>query len=92
MKRKLQHKKIDKKIKQVKNQITHREPEAEELRALSDLCERYEITVVSDEIWSDLILPGHRHIPTQSATPYLREKRKHSFRRSRKEETPHAQA
>ncbi len=47
--------------------------EAEELRALSDLCERYEVTVVSDEIWSDLILPGHRHIPTQSATPYLRE-------------------
>ena len=31
MKRKLQHKKIDKKIKQVKNQITHREPVAEEL-------------------------------------------------------------
>ncbi|WP_071997168.1 ribonuclease R [Anaerovibrio lipolyticus] len=31
MKRKLQHKKIDKKIKQVKNQITHREPMAEEL-------------------------------------------------------------
>ena len=26
------------------------------------------------------------------AMPYLREKRKHSFRRSRKEETPHAQA
>ena len=31
MKRKLQHKKIDKKIKQVKNKITHREPVAEEL-------------------------------------------------------------
>ncbi len=45
----------------------------EELRALSDLCEKYDITVVSDEIWSDIILPGHRHIPTQSVTPYLRE-------------------
>ncbi|WP_295916134.1 ribonuclease R [uncultured Anaerovibrio sp.] len=31
MKRKLQHKKIDKKIKQVKSQIIHREPVAEEL-------------------------------------------------------------
>lgn len=31
MKRKLQHKKIDKKIKQVKTKITHREPVAEEL-------------------------------------------------------------
>lgn len=31
MKRKLQYKKIDKKIKQVKNRITHREPVAEEL-------------------------------------------------------------
>ncbi len=46
---------------------------AEELRALSDLCEKYELTVVSDEIWSDIILPGHRHVPTQSVTPYLRE-------------------
>ena len=31
MKRKLQHKKIEKKIKQVKTKITHREPVAEEL-------------------------------------------------------------
>ncbi len=46
---------------------------AEELQALSDLCEKYDITVVSDEIWSDIILPGRRHIPTQSVTPYLRE-------------------
>lgn len=45
----------------------------EELKTLSDLCEKYEINVISDEIWSDIILPGHRHIPTQSATPYLRE-------------------
>ena len=45
----------------------------EELKALSDLCEKYEITVVSDEIWSDIILPGHRHIPLQSVSPYLHE-------------------
>ena len=47
--------------------------EQEELERLSALCEKYEITVVSDEIWSDIILPGFRHVPTQSATPYLRE-------------------
>ena len=27
-----------------------------------------EVMVVSDEIWSDIILPGHRHIPTQSVS------------------------
>ena len=44
-----------------------------EIRALSALCEKYEVSVISDEIWSDIILKGHRHIPTQSATPYLHE-------------------
>ena len=47
--------------------------EREELERLSALCEKYEVTVISDEIWSDLVLPGFRHIPTQSATAYLRE-------------------
>ncbi len=42
-----------------------------ELEKLSDLCEKYDVTVVADEIWSDIIMPGHHHIPTQSATPYL---------------------
>ena len=30
--------------------------------------------VVSDEIWSDIIMPGHRHIPTQSASADARER------------------
>ncbi len=47
--------------------------EQAELERLSALCERYQVTVVSDEIWSDIILDGHRHIPTQSATDYLHE-------------------
>ena len=25
-----------------------------------------QVVVISDEIWSDLVMPGHRHIPTQS--------------------------
>ncbi len=43
----------------------------DELKELSDLCERHDVTVVSDEIWSDIIMPGNKHIPTQSATEYL---------------------
>ena len=30
--------------------------------------------VISDEIWSDIIMPGHRHIPTQSVSPDARER------------------
>ena len=31
-----------------------------------ELYKKYNVYVVSDEIWSDIILSGHRHIPTQS--------------------------
>ena len=27
---------------------------------------------MSDEIWSDLIMPGYRHIPTQLGSEYLK--------------------
>ncbi len=47
--------------------------EQSELEELSAFCEKHDITVISDEIWSDLILPGNRHIPVQSATEYLHE-------------------
>lgn len=42
--------------------------EKEELEDMMDLCRRYDVTVISDEIWSDIILEGHRHIPTQSVS------------------------
>ena len=32
------------------------------------LFERYDVSVISDEIWSDLVLPGFRHIPTQTVS------------------------
>ena len=32
------------------------------------LFQKYDVYVVSDEIWSDLILDGHKHIPTQSVS------------------------
>ena len=37
-----------------------------ELKKAMELYKKYNVYVVSDEIWSDIILSGHRHIPTQS--------------------------
>lgn len=38
----------------------------EELKALTDICLENNIMIISDEIHSDLIYPGHRHIPLAS--------------------------
>ena len=35
----------------------------DELLELLDICHRYAITVVSDEIHADLVFPGQRHVP-----------------------------
>ena len=42
--------------------------EREEIEQAMELFRLYDCTVVSDEIWSDIILPGHRHVPTQSVS------------------------
>ena len=39
-----------------------------ELEKAMELYKKHDVYVVSDEIWSDLILEGHRHIPTQSVS------------------------
>lgn len=39
-----------------------------ELERAMELYRKYDVSVVSDEIWSDLILEGNRHIPTQSVS------------------------
>jgi len=39
-----------------------------ELERAMELFRRYEVTVISDEIWSDIVMPGFRHIPTQSVS------------------------
>lgn len=39
-----------------------------ELEQAMELFRKYDVFVVSDEIWSDLTLDGHRHIPTQSVS------------------------
>lgn len=37
-----------------------------EIEKVMELYKKHDVFVVSDEIWSDLILDGHKHIPTQS--------------------------
>jgi cystathionine beta-lyase len=66
---------IEKKIRQYRihttifcspHNPTGRVWEREELERAFEIFERNNVYVVSDEIWSDLILEGHRHIPLQS--------------------------
>ena len=44
-----------------------------ELEKVMELCEKYDVKVVSDEIWSDIILGGHKHIPTQMTNEWARQ-------------------
>ena len=46
---------------------------AEEIRAAMEIFERHDVWVISDEIWSDLTMPGFRHVPTHSVSSYARE-------------------
>ena len=39
-----------------------------EIEAVMELYRKHDVYVVSDEIWSDIILSGNRHIPTQSVS------------------------
>lgn len=42
--------------------------ERQELEQVMELFRKYDVYVVSDEIWSDIILDGHQHIPVQSVS------------------------
>lgn len=42
--------------------------EKEEIESAMEVYLRNQCVVISDEIWSDLILPGYKHIPTQSVS------------------------
>ena len=42
--------------------------EREELERAMELFRQYDVSVISDEIWSDILLDGRRHIPTQSVS------------------------
>ena len=45
-----------------------------ELEQAMELFRKHDVYVVSDEIWSDLILTGHKHIPTQSISQDARQR------------------
>lgn len=39
-----------------------------EIEKAMELYKKYDVMVISDEIWSDIITTGHKHIPTQSVS------------------------
>ena len=39
-----------------------------EVEKMMELYKKHDVMVVSDEIWSDIILTGHKHVPTQSVS------------------------
>ncbi|HHU61203.1 MAG: MalY/PatB family protein [Bacillota bacterium] len=43
----------------------------EELNNLARLVTQYEVTLLADEIWSDLIFKGHQHTPIASLSPEI---------------------
>ncbi|UTR13295.1 PatB family C-S lyase [Salipaludibacillus sp. LMS25] len=45
----------------------------EELRQMAELCLAHDVVIVSDEIHSDLILTGHKHIPIASLSKEIAE-------------------
>lgn len=46
--------------------------EAWELKRAMELFVKHDVYVISDEIWSDIILTGYKHIPTQSISEEAR--------------------
>ena len=48
--------------------------EHQELEKAMELYRKYDVYVISDEIWSDLILNGHKHIPSQSVSEDARQR------------------
>ena len=46
----------------------------DEILQFTELCRKYDVTIISDEIWSDMILYGKKHIPTQSVSEDARER------------------
>ena len=68
MERRLAKKKIHAAVLCSPHNPTGRVWERWELERAMELFRKYDVYVVSDEIWADLILTGHKHIPTQSVS------------------------
>lgn len=45
----------------------------DEIQKAMEIFERNDVVVISDEIWSDIILEGYKHIPTQSMNAWAHE-------------------
>ncbi|MDR1793803.1 MAG: aminotransferase class I/II-fold pyridoxal phosphate-dependent enzyme [Erysipelotrichaceae bacterium] len=43
--------------------------EKEEIKKAMEVYKKNDVFVISDEIWSDILLNGHKHTPTQSVSP-----------------------
>ena len=46
----------------------------DELTALSELCVKHNLLLVSDEIHQDLVFPSHKHLPMAVACPSIRDR------------------
>ena len=68
MEEKLKHEKIHAAVFCSPHNPCGRVWERWELEKAMELFRKYDVYVVSDEIWSDIILSGHSHIPTQSVS------------------------
>ena len=68
MEKKLREEKIHAAVFCSPHNPTGRVWERWEVEQTMELFRKYDVMVVSDEIWSDLILPGYKHVPTQSVS------------------------
>ena len=48
--------------------------ERDEIEKAMEIFKKHNVYVVSDEIWSDIIMLGHKHIPTQSVSEDARQR------------------
>ncbi len=46
----------------------------QEVEQAMEVYRKNDVTVISDEIWSDLVLPGHKHVPPQSVSEDARQR------------------
>lgn len=74
MEKKLQEEKIHMAILCSPHNPCGRVWERWELERAMELYKKYDVYVISDEIWSDIILNGHEHIPTQMVSEDARQR------------------
>ncbi|WP_196604379.1 MalY/PatB family protein [Pectinatus haikarae] len=43
----------------------------EELQRIGEICLKYKVRIIADEIHADIVFPGHKHVPIASISPLL---------------------